>query len=103
MRLFAPKPTNTVVDLFAGFMSTVIAALIEGRSVYACEKDPECCRIGEARVHKFQCRRGAAGLISSPSPYQITLLKSAIPARISTPDSLTHEPDLYDTEVAEED
>jgi DNA modification methylase len=34
MRLFAPKPTDIVVDLFAGTISTVFAALIEGRPVY---------------------------------------------------------------------
>lgn len=101
MRLFAPKPTDLVVDLFAGTMSTVIAALIEGRPVYACEKDPECFKIGEARVHNFQYRRGAAGLIKGLSPHQITLLRSKIPAKIRAPDSLKHEPDTYETELAE--
>jgi DNA modification methylase len=101
MRLFAPKPTDIVVDLFAGTMSTVIAALIEGRPVYACEKDPDCFKIGESRVHNFQYRRGAAGLLSGLSPHQITLLRSAIPSKISAPDSLKHEPDTYETELAE--
>jgi predicted RNA methylase len=101
MRLFAPKPTDIVVDLFAGTMSTVIAALIEGRRVHACEKDPECFKIGEARVRNFQYRRGAAGLISGLSTHQITLLRSVIPAKICAPDSLMHEPDTYETELAE--
>jgi DNA modification methylase len=101
MRLFAPKPTDIVVDLFAGTMSTVVAALIEGRPVYACEKDPDCFTIGEARVHNFQYRRGAAGLLSGLSPHQITLLRSTIPSKISAPDSLKHEPDTYETEIAE--
>ena len=103
MRIIAPKPTDIVVDLFAGTMSTVIAALIEGRQVYACEKDPECFKIGESRVQNFQYRRGAAGLLSDLSPHQITLLRSTIPSKISAPDSLKHEPDTYETELAEMD
>jgi DNA modification methylase len=101
MRLSAPKPTDIVVDLFAGTMSTVIAALIEGRRVRACEKDPECFKIGEARVRNFQYRRGAAGLISGLSTHQITLLRSVIPAKICAPKTLMHEPDTYETELAE--
>ena len=94
MRLFAPKPTDIVVDLFAGTMSTVIAALIEGRQVYACEKDPECFKIGESRVQNFRYRRGASGLLSDLSPHQITLLRSTIPSKFSAPDSLKHDPDI---------
>jgi hypothetical protein len=101
MRLFAPKPTDIVVDLFAGTMSTIIAALIEGRPVYACKKDPDCFKIGESLVHNFQYRRGAAGLVGGLSPHQITLLMSAIPSKLSAPDSLKHEPDTYETELAE--
>jgi hypothetical protein len=97
MRLFAPKPTDIAVDLFAGTMSTVIAALIEGRPVYACEKDPECLMFGESCFFNFQYRRGAAGILSGLSLHQITLLRSAIPSKISAPDFLKHEPDTNET------
>jgi DNA modification methylase len=101
MRLFAPKPTDIVVDLFAGTMSTVIAALIEGHRVHGCEKDPECFKVGEARVRNFQYRCGAPGLISGLSTHQITLLRSVVPEKICAPDSLMHEPDTYETDLAE--
>jgi hypothetical protein len=101
MRLFAPKPTEIVVELLAGTISTVTAAILEGLAVYACEKDPECFKIGESRVHIFQYRRGAAGLLGGLSPHQITLLRSAITSKLGAPDSLKHERDTYETELAE--
>ena len=103
MRLFAPKPTDIVVDLFAGTMSAAIAALIEGLQVHDCEKDPECFKIGESRVQNFQYRRGAAGLLSDLSPHQITLLRSTIPSKISAPDSLKHLLNTYKTQLADMD
>jgi DNA modification methylase len=42
IRLFAPNASDIVVDLFAGTMSTVVAAIHEDRPVYACEKDKHC-------------------------------------------------------------
>ena len=54
IRLFAPEPAGIIVDLFAGTMSTVVAALQEGRPVYACEKFEDCFNIGQQRVRNFQ-------------------------------------------------
>jgi DNA modification methylase len=65
IRLFAPGTSDIVVDLFAGTMSAVVAALHEGRRVYACEMDPVCYGAGVGRVYRFQYRRGALGLVSS--------------------------------------
>ena len=54
IRLFAPEPAGIIVDLFAGTMSTVAAALQKGRPVYACEKFEDCFNIGQQRVRNFQ-------------------------------------------------
>jgi DNA modification methylase len=98
IRLFAPNPTDIVVDLFAGTMSTVAAAVLEGRPVYACEKDKDCFAIGEARVHDLQYRRAAAGLVRALSSVQVALMRTVVPARSVAPDTLPHEPETYDTE-----
>jgi DNA modification methylase len=39
IRLFAPNPSDIVVEIFSGTMSTVVAAIHEGRPLYACEND----------------------------------------------------------------
>jgi hypothetical protein len=95
IRLFAPNPTDIVVDLCAGTMSTVIAALQEGRPVYACELFKDCFEVGQRRVHNFQYRRAAAGLVPGLSPEDVTRVQRFIPARSAAPDTLTHEPETY--------
>jgi DNA methylase len=99
IRMFAPSPNDIVVDLFGGTMSTVIAAMLEGRPAYACEPEPVCFSVGEARVHDFQYRRGAAGLVRRLSPEQITLMQSSICARSHAPDVVPHEPETYNTQT----
>ena len=101
IRLFAPEPAGIIVDLFAGTMSTVVAALQEGRPVYACEKFEDCFSIGQQRVRNFQYRRGAAGLVHALSTEQQTLLQSFIPPRSTAPDIVPHEPDVYNKENEE--
>jgi hypothetical protein len=96
--LFAPNESDIVVDLFAGTMSTVVAAIHECRPVYACEKDKHCFEIGKTRVHNFQYRRAAAGLLRSLSNAQVALLRTSIPPRSDAPDTVAHEPETYDTE-----
>jgi DNA methylase len=98
IRLFAPNASDIVVDLFAGTMSTVVAAIHEGRPVYACEKDKHCFEIGKTRVHNFQYRRAAAGLLRPLSNAQVALLRTSIPPRSDAPDTVAHEPETYDTE-----
>jgi 16S rRNA G966 N2-methylase RsmD len=96
IRMFAPDPTDTVVDLFAGTMSTVVAALNENRPVYACENDPICFEIARERVHALQYRRGAAGLLTGALlQNEIDLLRSVIPARSNAPDTVEYEPETY--------
>jgi hypothetical protein len=94
IRLFAPAPTETFVDFFAGTMSTVIAALIEGRPVHACEKFEDCFRNGQQRVWNFQYRRAAAGLVHGLSTEQQALLHSFNPPRSAAPDIVPHELDV---------
>jgi hypothetical protein len=98
IRLFAPNPRNIVVDLFAGTMSTAVAAIHEGRPVYACKKDKECFETEKARVHNFQYRLAAAGLLRPVSNAQVALLRTCIPPRSDAPDTVAHEPETYDTE-----
>jgi hypothetical protein len=98
VRLFAPNASDIVVDFFAGTTSTVVAAIHEGRSVYACEKDKHCFGIGKTRVHNFQYRRAAAGLLRPLSNSQVALLRTSIPLRSDAPDTVVHEPETYDTE-----
>ena len=101
IRLFAPEPAGIIVDLFAGTMSTVVAALQEGRPVYASEKFEDCFSIGQQRVRNFQYRRGAAGLVHGLSTEQQALLQSFIPPRIAAPDIVPHEPDVYNKDDEE--
>jgi DNA modification methylase len=98
IRLFSPNASDIVVDLFAGTMSTVVAAIHEERPVYACEKDKHCFEIGKARVHNFKYRRAAAGLLRPLSNAQVALLSTSIPRRSDVPDTVAHEPETYDTE-----
>ena len=79
-------------------MSTVVAAVHEGRPVYACEKDMDCFEIGKTRVHNFQYRRAAAGLLRPVSNAQVALLRTSIPPRSDAPDTVAHEPETYGTE-----
>jgi DNA modification methylase len=65
MRIFAPKPTDIVVDLFGGTMSTVVAATMEGHPVYACEPDEKCFKAATTRIHAFQYRRVANGILAT--------------------------------------
>ena len=95
IRLYAPNPTDIVVDVCAGTMSTVIAALQEGRPVYACEKFDDCFKAGLKRVNNFQYRRAAAGLVHGLTPEDITRMQRSIPARSDAPDTVTHEPETY--------
>ena len=76
-------------------MSTVIAALQEGRPVYACEKFDDCFKVGLKRVKNFQYRRAAAGLVHGLTPEDITRMQRSIPARSDAPDTVTHEPETY--------
>jgi DNA modification methylase len=56
MRIFAPKPTDIVVDLFGGTMSTVAGAMMGGHAVYACEPDESCFKAAIARIQALQYR-----------------------------------------------
>jgi DNA modification methylase len=42
IRLCTPNASDIVVGLFAGTISTFVAAIHEGRPFYACEKDKHC-------------------------------------------------------------
>jgi predicted RNA methylase len=53
------KKTHIIVDLFAGTMATVAAALIEEHPVYACEPDETCFDAASACIHALQYRRVA--------------------------------------------
>jgi DNA modification methylase len=81
IRLFAPNASDIVVDLFAGTMSTVVAAIHEDRPVYACEKDKHCFEIGKTQVHNFQYRRATEGLLLPLYNAQVALLRTSIPKR----------------------
>jgi hypothetical protein len=89
------NPTNIVVDLCPGTMSTVIAALQEGLPGYACEKFNHCFEVGKKRVNNFQYRRAAAGLVHGLTPEDIVRLQRCIPARSYAPDTVKHEPETY--------
>lgn len=91
IRLFAPKPTDVVVDLFAGTMSTAVAALLEGRPVHVCEVDQACFNAAEARVHDLQYRRGANNLISRLTAAESASLRSTIPPESDAVDTLDEE------------
>ena len=56
IRLFAPEPAGIIVDLFAGTMSTVVAALQEGRPVYSFERFEDRFSIGKEPVRNVQYR-----------------------------------------------
>jgi len=88
IRIFAPGPTDIVVDMFAGTMSTVAAALMEGRPVYACEMDKRCFDLGVERIHELAYRRAAAGLVPGLSAAQIQLIKKAVRAKEEAVDVL---------------
>jgi DNA modification methylase len=96
--LFAPNSSDIFVYLFSRTMSTVIAAMHESRPVYACESDKHCLEIGKTRVHNFQYRRVAAGLIRPLSNAQVALQRTSIPPRSDAPDTVAHKPETYDTE-----
>jgi DNA modification methylase len=97
IRLFASNACDIVVDLFAGTMPTIVAVIREGRPVYACEKYKHCFKIGKTRVHNFQYRRAAAGLLRTLSNVQVARLRTSIPPRSDAPDTVAHEPENYDT------
>jgi len=78
IRIHAPRRTDIVVDLFAGTMSTVVAALMEGHPVYACEMEKACFELGAERVHALAYRRAAAGLVPGLSDAQVELLKKSV-------------------------
>jgi hypothetical protein len=95
IRLFAPNPTEVVVDICAGTMSTVIAALPEGRPVYACALFKDCFEVGQRRVYNFQYRSAAAGLMPGLSPEDVTRVQRFIPAHSAAQDTLTHDLKTY--------
>jgi predicted RNA methylase len=101
IRVFAPNTADIIVDMFAGTMSTVAAALLEGHPVYACELDRRCFDLAEARIHQLQYRRGAAGLIPRLSREQVLVLRGSIPPRDQAPDVPDVEPDSYTEDAPE--
>jgi len=78
IRIHARRRTDIVIDLFAGTMSTVVAALMEGHPVYACEMEKACFELGAERVHALAYRRAAAGLVPGLSDAQVELLKKSV-------------------------
>jgi hypothetical protein len=86
------------VDLFAGTISIVVAAIHEDRQVYAFEKDKHCFEIGKTREHNFQYRRAAAGLLRPLSNAQVALVRNSIPPRSDASDAVAHEHETYATE-----
>jgi hypothetical protein len=103
IRLFAPCPADIVVDLFAGTMSTVAAALLEGHPVYACEIDSACFAAAEARIHQLQYRRGAAGLIPRLMAENVALLRDNIPPKSDAPDLVDTEGETRQDDVVMSD
>jgi hypothetical protein len=98
IRLFVPNASDIIVDHISGTMATIVAAIHEGRSVYACEKDKHCFEIGKTQVHNFQYRPAAAGLLRPLSNAQVALLRTSIRPRSDAPDTVAYEPETYDTE-----
>jgi hypothetical protein len=93
MRTFAPKPADIVVDLFGGTMSTVAAAMMEGHPVYACEPDQKCFKAATARIHAFQYRRVANGVLATIGGAHAAALRLAIPPCRDATDILDGEED----------
>lgn len=98
IRLLAPKKTDIVVDLFAGTMSTVAAALLEEHPVYACEPDVTCFAAATARIHALQYRRVANGLIRDIDPSHAAALRAIIPRCHDAVDILDGETDPVQAE-----
>ena len=90
IRIFAPGPTDIIVDLFAGTMSTVAAALMEGRPVYSCEMDKRCFELGAERIRALAYRRAAAGLVPGLSDEHIQELKKIVSSHEHAVDMLDH-------------
>jgi hypothetical protein len=101
IRLLAPKTTDIIVDLFAGTMSTVAAALLEAHPVYACEPDTTCFSAATARIHALQYRRVANGILRDIDDAHAATLRTVIPLCCDAVDILDGEADPVETDQIE--
>jgi hypothetical protein len=91
IQLFAPKRDQLILDPFAGSMSTVIAAMAEGRAVVACEPEEVCYELAVKRVYEYGYRRAARNLMSSIPEAQRECLRHRIPGHEAVDELLEDE------------
>jgi DNA modification methylase len=102
IRLLAPKKTDIIVDLFAGTMSTVAAALLEEHPVYACEPDETCFEAASARIHALQYRRVANRLVRDIDTAHAAALQTIIPLCRDAVDILDGEVDQVEPDQVDQ-
>jgi DNA modification methylase len=91
IQLFAPNRDQLILDPFAGTMSTVIAAMAEGRAVVACEPEEVCYKMAVKRVNEYGYRRAARNFMTSIPEAQRECLRRRIPGHEAVDDLLEEE------------
>jgi predicted metal-dependent hydrolase len=72
-------------------MSTVIAAMAEGRAVVACEPEEVCYKMAVKRVNEYGYRRAARNFMTSIPEAQRECLRRRIPGHEAVDDLLEEE------------